>query len=138
MRLDKMVTFHDKRNMFPESFIHDFSTCEFFDEIHKKMNLDAIPSQIPVRYGWIVHYADQRLLPTDDGLYQIKFDVDFDEYFSKEREVLDEIEESGLILNDFAKIEVTDLGRIFIRNVCMVFDKYLNAKSPAVKFSRIV
>ena len=48
-------------------------------DIQSNLNLDAIPSEIKLRFGLIVHYADQRLFPTTKGLYAIKGDIDFDE-----------------------------------------------------------
>ena len=49
------------------------------EQIQSNLNLDAIPSQIKPRYGYIVHYADQRLFPTTKGLTAKAFDIDFDE-----------------------------------------------------------
>ena len=43
------------------------------------MNLTSIPAVLEPQFGFIVHYADQRFLPTRDGLYAKAFDVDFDE-----------------------------------------------------------
>ena len=38
--------------------------AEFFDPIVEAMDLKAVPKKAEPRYGLIVHYADQRLLPT--------------------------------------------------------------------------
>jgi hypothetical protein len=51
----------------------------FFDGILDTMAVDNIPAEIPVRYGAIVHYADQRVLPVEEGLYAGPGDFDFDE-----------------------------------------------------------
>ncbi|MBW1700527.1 MAG: SH3 domain-containing protein [Deltaproteobacteria bacterium] len=51
----------------------------FYQEIRKRMNLDVIPSEIRLRYGFIVRYADQRVFPTEDGLFAEPDDTDFDE-----------------------------------------------------------
>ncbi len=51
----------------------------FFQEIQANMNWAGIPRDIPVQYGLIVHYADQRILPTKEGLYSKRRDIDFDE-----------------------------------------------------------
>src|SRR5260370_23267357 len=53
------------------------------------------------------------------------FQIDFDEYFAAELERLPELERDGLIRIERDRIEVAPLGRIFIRNVAMVFDSYL-------------
>jgi oxygen-independent coproporphyrinogen-3 oxidase len=54
-----------------------------------------------------------------------EFGVTFDEYFAAELERLAEPRDEGLITIDAEAIRVTPLGRIFIRNVAMVFDRYL-------------
>ena len=52
---------------------------DFYKEIQSNLNIDEIPPKIAVRYGIVVHYADQRLFPTSQGLYAQPFDIDFDE-----------------------------------------------------------
>jgi len=51
----------------------------FFDIMLEKLNFRDIAETVPVRYGFIVQYADQRFLPVDQGLYAQKDDLDFDE-----------------------------------------------------------
>jgi hypothetical protein len=52
----------------------------FFDPLHQRLNLDSISAgDVAVRYGIIVHYANQKFLPTDDILTVKRLDVDFDE-----------------------------------------------------------
>ena len=52
---------------------------KFFQAIEKNMALERIPGQAGVQFGLVVHYADQRLLPTKEPIYQKRGDVDFDE-----------------------------------------------------------
>ena len=54
-----------------------------------------------------------------------EFSINFDEYFAQELERLEEPRTEGLVALDSAEIRVTALGRIFIRNVAMIFDHYL-------------
>ncbi|MFY9804174.1 MAG: oxygen-independent coproporphyrinogen III oxidase [Candidatus Acidiferrales bacterium] len=54
-----------------------------------------------------------------------EFGINFDEYFAPELQRLAEAREAGLVALDSAEIRVTPLGRIFIRNVAMTFDRYL-------------
>ena len=54
-----------------------------------------------------------------------EFSISFDEYFAGEIERLEEQRTEGLVSLDTGEIRVTALGRIFIRNVAMVFDRYL-------------
>src|SRR6202789_654910 len=57
---------------------------------------------------------------------ETEFGISFDEYFQAELERLEEPREEGLVTLAPGEIRVTPLGRIFIRNVAMVFDRYLH------------
>jgi oxygen-independent coproporphyrinogen-3 oxidase len=54
-----------------------------------------------------------------------QFAISFDEYFAPELEQLQASRDEGLVVLEPSQIRVTPLGRIFIRNVAMVFDRYL-------------
>jgi oxygen-independent coproporphyrinogen III oxidase len=54
-----------------------------------------------------------------------EFAISFDDYFSAELPKLDAFRDEGLVLLSPGEIRVTPLGRIFIRNVAMTFDRYL-------------
>jgi oxygen-independent coproporphyrinogen-3 oxidase len=55
-----------------------------------------------------------------------EFSICFDEYFASELRRLAEPRDEGLVVLDPDEIRVTALGRIFIRNVAMIFDRYLH------------
>ncbi|MFZ0520812.1 MAG: oxygen-independent coproporphyrinogen III oxidase [Candidatus Acidiferrales bacterium] len=55
-----------------------------------------------------------------------QFGISFDEYFAPELQRLEEARDEGLVVLDSGEIRVTPLGRIFIRNVAMTFDRYLH------------
>ncbi len=55
-----------------------------------------------------------------------EFSIKFDEYFESELARLEDSAADGLVTLAPAEIRVTPLGRIFIRNVAMVFDRYLH------------
>ncbi|HZS03534.1 MAG TPA: oxygen-independent coproporphyrinogen III oxidase [Blastocatellia bacterium] len=69
-----------------------------------------------------------------------EFGISFNDYFAPELPRLSELERDGLLRVTPDRIEVTALGRIFIRNVAMVFDAYLNRKPQPQNqiFSRTV
>ena len=54
-----------------------------------------------------------------------EFSISFDEYFRPELERLEQQRAEGLVTLEPGEIRVAPLGRIFIRNVAMVFDRYL-------------
>ncbi len=74
----------------------------------------------------------------DKAEFLTKFGVQFDAYFIQEAEHLEDCIEDKLIIQDQGAIKVTDLGKIFIRNVCMGFDWYLRQKDSHKRFSRTV
>ena len=66
------------------------------------------------------------------------FDVDFAAAFAPELRRLEAMAHDGLLTIDGAGIRVTDKGRFLIRNVCMVFDRYLGANRDRPRFSRAI
>jgi oxygen-independent coproporphyrinogen III oxidase len=54
-----------------------------------------------------------------------EYALSFDEYFAPELDRLREFAADKLVVSNAEEIRVTMLGRIFIRNVAMVFDPYL-------------
>jgi oxygen-independent coproporphyrinogen-3 oxidase len=55
--------------------------------------------------------------------------------FSRELEKLAGMEQDGLVVVEGRKIRVTVLGRNFIRNVCAVFDVYLEPEGTTRRYS---
>ena len=60
------------------------------------------------------------------GEVEREFSIAFDEYFAAELDLLEEPRAEGLVELAPGEIRLTPLGRIFIRNVAMVFDRYLH------------
>ena len=65
------------------------------------------------------------------------YPITFSEYFAPELERLRALEADGLVELGTDWITVSAKGRLLIRNVCMVFDRYLNDGAPA-RHSRTV
>lgn len=66
------------------------------------------------------------------------FQIDFDSYFSTELEELREYEREGLLEISPRQIRVTPKGRMLIRNICMVFDKYLRTRQQHALYSKVI
>lgn len=62
-----------------------------------------------------------------------EFDVDSRVYFSKELAQLQSLEEDGLVEVTADGVSVSDVGRYLLRNVCMVFDAYLQGSTAFSK-----
>jgi oxygen-independent coproporphyrinogen-3 oxidase len=65
------------------------------------------------------------------------FGISFTDYFETELNELQALQEDGLIDMDRAGIRVRPAGRLLIRNVCMVFDRYLREKA-GTRFSKVI
>jgi hypothetical protein len=52
--------------------------ADFFEDIEANMDIDGIPSEVKVRFGFVVAYTHQRVLPTSSGLYSKKMNHAFD------------------------------------------------------------
>jgi len=63
--------------------------------------------------------------------------IDFKRYFSEELASLEKMQSDGLLVCNEEGIKVTDLGRLFIRNIVMHFDVYLKKDSQR-RFSQTV
>jgi oxygen-independent coproporphyrinogen-3 oxidase len=63
--------------------------------------------------------------------------IDFAQHFAAELDSLDEMEADGLVLKTPAALIVTDLGRLFIRNIAMCFDQYAPRRKES-RFSKTI
>ncbi len=69
---------------------------------------------------------------------EAKHSINFREYFSIELKQLQTMCDDGLIELNNQSIRVTSKGRLLIRNICMVFDRYLNTGQQQQRFSRAI
>ncbi|NOQ78873.1 MAG: oxygen-independent coproporphyrinogen III oxidase [Gammaproteobacteria bacterium] len=66
------------------------------------------------------------------------FKINFNDYFSAELERYKTMVDDGLITMDEHSIEVTSRGRLLIRNICMVFDRYIKPDEKTQRFSKLI
>ena len=66
------------------------------------------------------------------------FGLDFGDYFGAELEALAPLADDGLIKFDNAGFEVTPAGRLLLRPVAMVFDRYLREEANKARFSKVI
>ncbi|MBF0489023.1 MAG: oxygen-independent coproporphyrinogen III oxidase [Candidatus Omnitrophica bacterium] len=86
---------------------------------------------------WVINHLMCQFEVDKDEFFKT-FGFEFEDYFMEESSHLRNCVEDGLIREDYKAIKVTDLGRIFVRNVCMGFDWYLRQKDGHKRFSRTV
>lgn len=94
---------------------------------------------LPIERGLIVNDDDKlrRAIITElichfaldgDAISQ-RFGVDFQDYFAEELDALTPFIDDGLLTRSGSQIQVTPVGRMMIRNICMTFDRYLAPES---------
>ena len=64
--------------------------------------------------------------------------IDFGIYFAAELARLDVMVRDGLLSIEGSAISVLPAGRLLIRNVCMVFDRYLGGDGQTARFSKVI
>ena len=64
--------------------------------------------------------------------------IDFDRYFAAELKELSEMEREALVALDEEWITVTPRGRLLVRAVCAVFDRYLRSDRDRARYSKII
>lgn len=73
---------------------------------------------------------------------ELAYPITFSDYFAPELEKLRALEQDGLVDIDAEWLTVTPKGRLLIRNICMVFDRHLNAgsdiKPERLRYSRTI
>ena len=67
-----------------------------------------------------------------------KFNINFKEYFSWGLNNLNEMINDELLILKDNKIEITQMGKLLIRNIAMNFDGYIERKEDTAKYSRTV
>ena len=78
----------------------------------------------------------------DKAEIENQYSIVFQDYFSRELKELEAMEADGLLESDDSRIQIKPAGRLLIRNICMVFDRYLcdqNLRDQKKKrFSRVI
>lgn len=75
--------------------------------------------------------------PVDFARINAAYDIDFRSYFAQELARLEPYETAGLIAIDAEGIKVSPTGRLFVRAVGMVFDKYLGQPTGS-SYSKLI
>jgi len=108
--------------------------------------LDA--NALPCFRGWKLS-ADDRLrrdviqalmcqFTVDYSAIESEHDISFAAYFGEEIADLEALAKDGLVEMAPERITVTSKGRLLVRAVAMVFDRYLRAKRVPARYSRVI
>jgi len=68
---------------------------------------------------------------------EARHNIQFGDYFAAELQALQTMQQDGLLEFDAKSIRVHPGGRLLIRNICMVFDRYL-PKATQQRFSKVI
>lgn len=104
-----------------------------------------LAGKLPIERGLLVN-ADDKLrravitelichFELDGDRIGQQFGIDFGDYFSDEIAALEPFSDDGLLTVNDSRIQVAPVGRLMIRNICMVFDRYLEGAGEK-RFSR--
>jgi len=109
---------------------------------------DINTGHIPIFRGYTLDFDDQLRAEVISQLicnFHLKlsliedlFRIGFNDYFSKELASLKQMQDDGLLEINADTIRVLPAGRLLIRNICTVFDKYLQGKAPDSNFSKLI
>jgi len=69
---------------------------------------------------------------------ELAYLVDFRSYFAEEMRQLKDLERDGLVELTPEWIVVTSKGRLLVRIVCMVFDRYLRERQARASYSKVI
>lgn len=124
-----------------DSYSQNLSSLEDYKELLSK-------GCMPVRHGFKLDSDDCLRRDVITSLicnFQVLFEriedlygINFQEYFYNELIELKSMDDDGLLVIGNGEIKVTVLGRLLIRNICMVFDKYLTADSNTATYSKVL
>ncbi|HEX9801659.1 MAG TPA: oxygen-independent coproporphyrinogen III oxidase [Gammaproteobacteria bacterium] len=113
------------------------------EEYYARLDADSIP----VFRGYELN-ADDKLrravitdlichFVLDKANVEQAYNIRFDDYFATELGELAAMEKDGLLSLTPERIQVADAGKLLIRNICMVFDRYLREKQNQ-RFSKVI
>lgn len=66
------------------------------------------------------------------------YQINFDHYFAEDLQLLNPLISDGLVENLPNALQVSNKGRLLIRNVCMCFDIYMRKMARHQQFSRVI
>ena len=69
---------------------------------------------------------------------ELAYLVDFRKYFAVELAILRRLERDGLVELESDWITVTPRGRLLVRAICMVFDRYLREREARAMYSKVI
>ena len=123
--------------------------AESFSQNEKSLDkyYQALESgQLPIVKGLIINQDDKIIrdlimelichFEVNISSLEKRYSIKFANYFASSLEKLSEMQNDGLVEMKNDTLKVLDKGRILVRNICMIFDNYL--ESSDAKFSKTI
>ncbi len=111
---------------------------------YKAIDAGKFPTMLGIRLGhddevrrWVIRQLMCNFY-LDFALLKAQWGVDYPDYFGAEEEALKPFYEDSFLVREEDGLRVLPLGKVFIRNICMVFDAYLKKPGGYTAFSRTV
>jgi len=121
-----------------------YQNCKTLDEYYGRLD----KHELPVARGVELNADDllrraviQALMchfALDFVAIEKAFGIDFSQYFLPELQELRELEGAGLVTVEEAGIRVLPAGRLLVRAVAMVFDRYLREDRQKTRYSKVI
>ena len=100
---------------------------DFMDDVKRNMNLSGVVIGVAPRYGLVVHFAAQRFLPTNQGLYETNGDFNFDQ-----------LQNSALDVGTPVAVVHTSADGLWYYVMTNISDGWVEAKNVAIGDVNIV
>ncbi|HEX8980463.1 MAG TPA: oxygen-independent coproporphyrinogen III oxidase [Parasulfuritortus sp.] len=116
----------------PDTYVQNEKNLKKYQEL-------VVEGHLPVERGLRLTRDDQIRrdaitkvmcdLELDKAAFSAGWGVEFDAYFAEALKDLEPLAADGLVRLDAKYVTVTELGRLFLRNIAMCFDSYLKQQS---------
>lgn len=129
--------------------ISQVGKCYVQNKKREKEYFDSLNDQtLPIERG--VYLTDDDILrrhvitkvmcdfELDFAEVEKSFKIEFENYFGLSLEGMKDFIDDGLVKISNRKLEVTQMGRLLIRNIAMNFDGYIERKEDKARYSRTV
>ncbi|MFH2050020.1 MAG: oxygen-independent coproporphyrinogen III oxidase, partial [bacterium] len=124
-----------------DTFIQNSSQLETYEELMKNKGFAVYRGLELSQDDLIRQYVISNLMcnfkVSFDDLHE-KYDVKYKDYFADDDPHLAPFIEDGFLLRTNEGIQVTQLGRTFVRNIAMTYDAYLKDPQQKTTFSRTI
>ena len=74
----------------------------------------------------------------DFAALKARFGIDYERYFARENRALDATIEPAFYRREADRLRITPEGQLFVRNICMAFDRYLDRGPEKPIYSKTV